>query len=187
MQCLPACVSINEGEEERSCRRFRTCDFVSWMSTGRRNQEAAGGSVNHASAMTRISGALVVSGSLPQSLHLLCSAVRMALQRVLAPVAGCNSTVTVSLLGRNAGDWRSLSTDALGHLKLAFGIALWDPNDEAAAIEALRLEAATAGARSLLAAVVGALGPVRHLGLRLAVESVERGRSAADPCMPSQR
>jgi len=185
MQCLHICGSINEGED-RSCRRFRVCSFVSWLSTGRNQEGARGNIVNHVSAVTRISGALVVSGSLPQSLHALCSAVRMALQRVVAPVAGCNSTVTVSLFGRTTNDWCALSADALGHLKLAFGIALWDPNDEAAAIEALRLEAATAGARSLLAAVVAALGPVRHLGLRLAVESVERGRSVADLCMPSQ-
>mmetsp|Transcript_131837 Transcript_131837/g.263108 ORF Transcript_131837/g.263108 Transcript_131837/m.263108 type:complete len:258 (-) Transcript_131837:544-1317(-) len=136
MQCLRACCSINQGheEQERSCRRFRTCSFVPFMSFGRSQAAATSNAVHHVSAVTHILGALVLSGTLPQSRHALCRAVRMALQRVVAPVAGCNSTVTVSPLGKNARDWCTLSADALGHLKLAFGIALLDPNDEAAAI-----------------------------------------------------
>lgn len=126
----------------------------------------------------KVRGVVVVRGSLGDaSRKVFCAELRQALAQVLAPAVGPDPQVSVAAasrpssrtcLGAIAGEESSMQTCA----EFKFEVDLADPNDRAPAVEVLRMEAVSGGARRLLPLLANAEGEAAgRLAIRLELTS----------------
>jgi len=134
---------------------------------------------------THIQGAIVLSGSIEENPAAICQALRQALSDVLAQLSPTKITVscewarvesemTESGIQIRCHEFRGNSRSVMiiepdSHIKFFFTAHLLDPLDDLAALDALRLESACAGAWRFLPALVDSLGDARRLSVRLEV------------------
>jgi len=128
---------------------------------------------NDAWSQHAVRGTVTVRGSLQQGyMDRLRTAIQQALFEVLLPAAGPDLCICVSACKRAEPPSLGLPESPQACVEFAFELLLSDPNDSAPALEVLRLEAESGGARRLLPLLANsALGAVGHLAVRLEIAS----------------
>jgi len=136
-----------------------------------------------------IQGAILISGGIEERPGAICQALRQGLSDVIGQLsptkitvscewARVESEITDNGIQIRCHEFSGNSREMLviepdSHIKFDFTAHLSDPLDNLAALDALRLESACAGAWRFLPAIVDCLGQVRRLSVRLEVGLAE--------------
>jgi hypothetical protein len=130
-----------------------------------------------------IMGAVVLSGNFEEHPTDVCDALRCALLAIVEPIVGSDVVLSVwrdsdhSASNAMTSDIKRASTGKLNvayntYLKFNFEAVFLDPFERALALEALKLEAAVAGATTLLPELVACLPEAFRVAVRLEVGTV---------------